>query len=71
MRLSTSGGCLSDLSQSVNLTAWACLCAALTVKYFFDHYNFTSAGAIASLVMGLLAKELWKRGKPAIVSGLF
>ena len=40
------------------------------MKYFFDHYNFTSAGAIASLVMGLLAKELWKRGKPAIVSGV-
>lgn len=40
----------------------------LLVKYFFDLYGFTSAGAIAALVQGLLAKELWKRGLPRIAA---
>lgn len=39
------------------------------MKFFFDHYDFTSSGAIAALVQGLLAKELWKRGIPRKLSG--
>jgi hypothetical protein len=45
------------------------LAAALTLKYLFDHYDFTSSGAISALVQGLLAKELWKRGLPKRVAG--
>ena len=41
-----------------------CCPAALTMKYFFDHYEFTSGGALGSLTLGLLVKELWKRGWP-------
>ncbi|CAL5227266.1 g10197 [Coccomyxa viridis] len=37
----------------------------LLMKFFFDHFGFTSSGAIAALVQGLLAKELWKRGIPS------
>ena len=45
-------------------------CAAvLVMKFFFDHYDFTSSGAIAALVQGLLAKELWKRGIPSKLAG--
>ena len=44
--------------------------AALTMKYLFDHYDFTSSGAISALVQGLLAKELWKRGLPVRVAGV-
>lgn len=43
--------------------------AALTVKYLYDHFEFTSSGAISALVQGLLAKELWKRGLPKLVAG--
>ncbi len=41
----------------------ACL-AALAMKFFFDMYSFSSAGAVAALVQGLVVKELWKRGLP-------
>ncbi|EIE25667.1 hypothetical protein COCSUDRAFT_46326 [Coccomyxa subellipsoidea C-169] len=41
----------------------------LLMKYFFDRYGFTSSGAIAALVQGLLAKELWKRGLPKALAG--
>ncbi|BDA43853.1 Sodium/hydrogen exchanger 9B2 [Coccomyxa sp. Obi] len=41
----------------------------LLMKYFFDHYGFTSSGAIGALVQGLLAKELWKRGLPKRLAG--
>ena len=34
------------------------------MKYFFDHFSFTSGGALGSLTLGLLVKELWKRGWP-------
>ncbi len=47
----------------------AVCCAVLLMKYFFDRYGFTSSGAIAALVQGLLAKELWKRGLPKAVAG--
>ena len=43
--------------------------AVMVMKFFFDHYGFTSSGAVAALVMGLLAKELWKRGIPRKLSG--
>ena len=43
--------------------------AVLLMKYFFDSYGFTSSGAIAALVQGLLAKELWKRGAPKQLAG--
>ena len=43
--------------------------AVLLMKYFFDRYGFTSSGAIAALVQGLLAKELWKRGLPKQIAG--
>jgi len=39
------------------------------MKFFFDYFDFTSSGAIAALVQGLLAKELWKRGIPRKLSG--
>ncbi len=38
--------------------------AALAMKYFFDRFEFTSGGALGSLTLGLLVKELWKRGWP-------
>ena len=41
----------------------------MVVKFFFDHYGFTSSGAVSALVQGLLAKELWKRGLPRKLSG--
>ena len=34
------------------------------MKFFFDHFSFTSGGALGSLTLGLLVKELWKRGWP-------
>ncbi len=43
--------------------------AVLVMKFFFDHFDFTSSGAIAALVQGLLAKELWKRGIPSKLAG--
>ena len=38
------------------------------MKYFFDHFDFTSGGALGSLTLGLLVKELWKRGWPPHLS---
>ena len=40
------------------------LLAVMVMKFFFDHFDFTSSGAVAALVQGVLAKELWKRGIP-------
>ncbi|CAK0757076.1 hypothetical protein CVIRNUC_002510 [Coccomyxa viridis] len=40
----------------------------MVMKFFFDHFDFTSSGAVAALVQGLLAKELWKRGIPRRLS---
>ncbi|KAL3133331.1 hypothetical protein ABBQ38_007206 [Trebouxia sp. C0009 RCD-2024] len=40
------------------------LLAALFMKFIFDKYNFTSGGALGSLTLGLLVKELWARGQP-------
>ncbi|KAK9826729.1 hypothetical protein WJX81_002380 [Elliptochloris bilobata] len=37
---------------------------ALAMKFFFDSYGFSSAGAVAALVQGLVVKELWRRGIP-------
>lgn len=34
------------------------------MKFFFDSYSFSSAGAVAALVQGLVVKELWRRGMP-------
>ena len=57
---------------------FSCLCralrmvgcaAVLVMKFFFDHFGFTSSGAIAALVQGLLAKEMWKRGIPSNMAG--
>ena len=42
--------------------------AVMVMKFFFDHFDFTSSGAVAALVQGLLAKELWKRGIPRKLS---
>ena len=39
--------------------------AALVMKFFFDKYNFTSGGALGSLTLGLVIKELWARGWPS------
>ena len=44
------------------------LLAVMVMKFFFDHFDFTSSGAVAALVQGLLAKELWKRGLPRKLS---
>lgn len=40
------------------------LLAALFMKFIFDRYGFTSGGALGSLTLGLLVKELWARGQP-------
>ena len=45
--------------------AHASLCAALVMKFFFDKFNFTSGGALGSLTLGLVIKEIWSRGWPA------
>lgn len=42
-----------------------CSCAALVMKFFFDKFNFTSGGALGSLTLGLVIKEIWARGWPA------
>jgi len=39
--------------------------AALVMKFFFDKYEFTSGGALGSLTLGLVIKEMWARGWPA------
>lgn len=59
-----------NLCLLLDLTTVSVCVAVLIMKYFFDHYGFTSSGAIAALVQGLLAKELWKRGLPRIAAGL-
>lgn len=38
--------------------------SALSMKYFFDQYQFESGGALAALSLGLIVKELWKRQWP-------
>ena len=40
------------------------LLAALFMKFIFDKYGFTSGGALGSLTLGLIVKELWARGQP-------
>ena len=35
------------------------------MKFFFDKYGFTSGGALGSLTLGLVIKELWARGWPS------
>ena len=40
------------------------LLAALFTKFIFDRYGFTSGGALGSLTLGLMVKELWARGQP-------
>lgn len=42
-----------------------CVCVALVMKFFFDKFNFTSGGALGSLTLGLVIKEIWARGWPA------
>ena len=34
------------------------------MKFFFDKYEFTSGGALGSLTLGLVVKELWRRRLP-------
>ena len=38
------------------------------MKYFFDKYEFTSGGALGSLTLGLVVKELWRRRLPALLA---
>ena len=38
--------------------------AALTMKYFFDQFDFESGGALAALMLGLVVKEFWRRQWP-------
>jgi hypothetical protein len=35
------------------------------MKFFFDKFNFTSGGALGSLTLGLVIKEMWAKGWPA------
>lgn len=35
------------------------------MKFFFDKYQFTSGGALGSLTLGLVIKEVWSSGWPA------
>ena len=42
--------------------------AALSMKYFFDKYQFTSGGALGSLTLGLVVKELWRRRLPGLLA---
>lgn len=39
--------------------------AALVMKFFFDRFNLTSGGAMGSLTLGLVIKEIWGRGWPS------
>lgn len=48
---------------------WGSGWVALMQKYFFDHFNFSSAGALGAIVMGLVVKELWHRRWPHILAG--
>ena len=38
------------------------------MKYFFDKYQFTSGGALGSLTLGLVVKELWRRRLPSLLA---
>ena len=40
------------------------LLAALFMKFIFDKYGFISGGALGSLTLGLIVKELWAHGQP-------
>ena len=42
--------------------------AALSMKFFFDKYEFTSGGALGSLTLGLVVKELWRRRLPGLLA---
>ncbi len=42
--------------------------AALSMKYFFDQYDFESGGALAALTLGLTVKELWRRQWPRFLA---
>ena len=42
--------------------------AALTMKYFFDKFNFESGGALAALMLGLAVKEMWRRQWPRFLA---
>ena len=44
------------------------LLSSLFMKFIFDRYGFTSGGALGSLTLGLVVKELWTRGQPQILS---
>ena len=46
----------------------AALSTALVMMFFFNKFNFTSGGAIGSLTLGLVIKELWARGWPSWAS---
>eukprot|EP00884_Botryococcus_braunii_P018317 jgi/Botrbrau1/5169/Bobra.0172s0041.1 len=41
---------------------------ALMMKYFFDHFNFSSAGALGAIVMGMVVKECWHRRWPGLLA---
>jgi hypothetical protein len=43
--------------------------AVLLMKFFFDHFGFSSGGAIGAIIMGLVVKECWHRRWPAILAG--
>lgn len=53
--------------RAANYVPWL-LCAALMMKFFFDKFDFTSGGAMGSLTLGLVIKELWARGFPSFAS---
>ena len=38
------------------------------MKFFFDKYEFTSGGALGSLTLGLVVKELWRRRLPGLLA---
>lgn len=38
------------------------------MKFFFDLYLFTSGGALASLFLGLVVKELWRHRLPGFLA---
>jgi NhaP-type Na+/H+ or K+/H+ antiporter len=42
----------------------ALVISALTMKYFFDQFDFESGGALAALMLGLVVKEFWRRQWP-------
>lgn len=68
-------GCIAALfcsatklwNNNYKRTAVLVLCA-LSMKYFFDLYLFTSGGALAALFLGLVVKELWRRKLPGFLT---